>query len=341
MFTYQQIAKEYRKRHRQFDRNAEDIRGYYTISNPFELTIPLMAQTEERPRTGSVWVAVGEEPIEIEQGHVLANDSLAVICVGKQANCLGWAYRLSEPFYLAISESADCETLYGQAYSGKGWIQIWEVKENQTSHLYTLKHNGLTAHDLKWLPSLSSNPQLIGTFAVALANGNIEVYNAPLLKPCGSVNLEVIEIFALAGIIFQCLAWVYPYNELIAGSQDGSLAFFRSGCSSPHKVIFGAHQIAITSIAFCPGTSMLASCSLDGTLKLWNNGDCTDTLNAYKVTSNQRWSYNVAWQPQGNYLFYDNEGVVAPHKVIKVNHDRFDKKKYIDVSKQATLVNFN
>jgi len=332
MFTYQQIAKEYRKRHRCFDRNAEVIRGYYTSPNPFEYSKPLMEPAGVIQGNESAWVVVGSEPVELEQGKVLNHESLSLIYLGKNSSCLAWAYRRDSEQFLAISEAADQELVYGEVYSGDGFIQIWSVEGVRVSMLYSIKHSGLTAHDLKWLPSLSSDHALIGTFAAALANGRIEIYNAPLLRPGGAVYLEVVEAFALEGLVFQCLAWVIPNNQLVAGSQDGSLAFFRSGSLTPFKVVFAAHQIAVTSVSFCPGTLMLASCSLDGTLKLWNKDTCTDTLNAYK-----RWSYSVAWQPQGNYLFYDNEGVVAPHKVIKVDFDHFDKKKYIDISKQATL----
>jgi hypothetical protein len=338
MFTNQQIANEYRKRHRHFDRDAESIRGYYTSPNPFQSASPLMAPTEGSRRGESVHVVVGGEAVELQPRTTLVHEALVIICIGTKVSCLGWAYRHTEPQFLAISEAPGTELLYGETYSGPGFVQLWSLQGSQADHLYSVKHNGLTAHDIKWLPSLSSDPSFIGTCAVALANGKIEVYNAPIIKTNGPVYLETVEIFELEGLIFQCLSWVAPYNQLVAGSQDGSLIFFRSGCSRPLKAIFCAHQITVTSVSFCPGNSLLASCSLDGTLKLWNKYSCTDTLTAYKVLLKQRWSYNVVWQPQGKYIFYDNEGVVAPHKVIKVEYDRFDKKKYLDISKQATLV---
>jgi WD40 repeat protein len=98
-------------------------------------------------------------------------------------------------------------------------------------------------------------------------------------------------------------------------------------------VIWNAHNLVITSMDAYKG--VIASCALDGFLKLWKSStmEMIDSL-----CSNKRWNYNIAWHPQGEFLFYDTDGVVTAHKIVKVTKNfKFSYKKLVQVSKEASL----
>ncbi|MEX2214803.1 MAG: prenyltransferase/squalene oxidase repeat-containing protein [Phycisphaeraceae bacterium] len=69
--------------------------------------------------------------------------------------------------------------------------------------------------------------------------------------------------------------------------------------SDPAVAVKGRHRGAITSIAFSPDQSMLATASIDGTIKLWDakTGNLIRTLTGHKS-----WVNSVAWHKDGNWL---------------------------------------
>ncbi|CAG9328204.1 unnamed protein product [Blepharisma stoltei] len=341
-YTIQQIAKEYKKRLKAItddDDVLDKYKNLFTKDNPF--ITELKDQTmyfEDLPKE----IAVGNE-IEVlvngtskHIGYLEAEkiDKISVINAGGDTVSLAWAFRSDDAQYLAISTLPYGEKLYyGHVYQGYGIIQIWKIAESP-SFSYGIVHYGKAALDMKWLPAYNTASDIIGTLAVALANGEIHIYNPIIVdSQTKALNIAPIETFSIPELVFSCIVWIDPVNSLAAGTQDGSIFIFRSCSSKPVLSIFSAHKLPISSINWCNSSSCIASCSLDGLLKLWDKeGKVLD-----EICSSKRWSYHLCSNPLGTYLFFDNDGAISPHKVVKLEGRKIKNKKYVNLSSEATL----
>ena len=280
----------------------------------------------------------GQQPFTLETQQSVENDGLLLLNPGGRVSALGWAYRARGPDYLALAVQRDISDLeYGHVYDGEGWVHIWEF-DSVSAWAFSIRHTGKALFDLKWLPSKRQSLGFIGTLLQATSNGLIQIVNVPKSAP-GYYYMEPIETFSVPGLIFQSLAWLKPKRKFAAGSQDGSILVFQSGCAHPIVSIWGAHALPVTALSLSYKYNQLSSCSLDGLLKLWDpkTGKCKDTVCSNKVLARQRWNYHVAWHPYGNYLFFDNDGITSPHKIVKFTGEVCEDKKHVNVSREATL----
>ena len=110
-----------------------------------------------------------------------------------------------------------------------------------------------------------------------------------------------------------------PDGETVAlgGLSRISLVDYRSGAM--RQRLFG-HAHDITSLAFSPDGGTLASCALDGTIKLWNlqtmQEACTITFDVKPAPGKEIGVEGVGFAPDGNSLWaFSRSGVLKCWRV--------------------------
>nr|VZI50530.1 unnamed protein product [Spirometra erinaceieuropaei] len=103
------------------------------------------------------------------------------------------------------------------------------------------------------------------TIAVAL-DRDVYLWNARSgsIKLLMSAGLEGEHITSVSGLI-----WNQEYRELITGHGDGKLTLWKYPSISKVKDL-SEHQDRVLSIASSPDHEMVASCSADETIRIWN-----------------------------------------------------------------------
>ena len=329
-YTMQQITKEYKKRQK-FTDESDPIKLYenqFLPYNPFETSLPLLTTTSSLPNLlplTSLSLKFNTENISIPPLSCFTSADCTVLNPCGKTNTL--AFSCGTPAYLCIS-LCPCEIHYGRTYEGPGLLQLWELSQ-EPLYKYSVLHMGFTVLSMRFLPC--KNSQGIGTLAACLANGDLCLYNFPYFaSSTEALSIQPFSVFRIPGLIFSCLIWTHSLT-LAAGTQDGSIFYIVPGCE-PLVKVFNAHRLPITSIACC-ALDLIATTSLDGDLKVWDKkGALVDSLCLSK-----RWCYHITNNPLGNYLFYDNDAAVCPHKVIKLEDGKLESKKQLSQSTEATV----
>lgn len=329
-YTMQQITKEYKKRQK-FIEDEDPFSLYhelFTQQNPFFSAIPSISISQPLnthfQNLNTLSLEYNSHTIIIDPLDSYKDGDFFLLNPCSKTNNLAFSYGI--PNYLCLSLCND-DILFGRKYEGPGFLQLWELSSKIT-YKYSVIHHGHTALDMKFFPTKSS--EILGTLAVCLANGDLCIYNLPLLS-CDLLNLQAFETFCLPGLIFSCVAWLHDC-ELATGTQDGSIFIFRPGFKA-HIKLFGAHRLPITSITYCQAAKTIATTGLDGYLKVWDlQGKHVDS-----VCLSKRWSYHVCNNPLGKYLFYDNDAAVSPHKIVQFQDGKLENKKQLSKSTEATM----
>jgi WD40 repeat protein len=329
----QQITKEYKKR----QKNSEEESGTFQLShlfvnnNPFETSFLDFSFSELKV---SDFLELRDRKIMVNSSQVVipalesySESNVSIINTCGRSNCL--AFSFGSPSFLCVSICKH-PVQFGHIYSAPGVIQVWEIK-NVPVFCYSFVHNGFTALDLKFFPCKFNSG--IGTLAACLANGDLPVYNLPIVKDKSERILLVqpFAVFRIEGLVFSSIAWTDDYS-ISAGSQDGSIFIFRPGYPA-HTKLFEAHRLPITSISYVPACKSVVSTGLDGHVKVWDlQGHLKDSLCLSK-----RWNYHISCNPTGHYIFFDNDAAVSPHKIAELKSGKLESKKQISQSTEATL----
>lgn len=297
-YTREQLDQEDRKRKRDQDESSEDeevlrevmfSQRYENVlrqPNPFASRLPISFSPclKSIAPTQSITVHISETDAALQAGQTWEGSDISLMNPAGRVRALAWALHTSPPYFLAAAVQEDLQDLeYGRSYEGQGVVQIWRFDDLTPSLAFTFAHQGKAAYDIKWLPAYGSH-DFLGTLLYTTSNGLIIVANVPMLPP-GDYWLEPLETFEVKGLVFQSLAWLNPANRFAAGSQDGSILVFQSGCSQPVVSIWGAHALPVTALALSYKYNHLSSCSLDGLLKLWDpcDGSLKDTVCSNKA----------------------------------------------------------
>ena len=92
----------------------------------------------------------------------------------------------------------------------------------------------------------------------------------------------------------KCVAWIAD-GLGVSGSSDSTLRIFSTEDGTTRRVLAG-HQSRLWDVATSPNSTLIASGSGDGTVRIWTtNGECASVL-----AGDGGDVYGVGWQPGGD-----------------------------------------
>lgn len=192
-----------------------------------------------------------------------------------------------------------------------------------------LAHNGKVAWDVKWKPYNVNDlkcKQRMGYLAVLLGNGSLEVWEVPLPRTVGVIYSSSQKDgtdprFVKLEPVFRCsklrcgdeqsipltVEWSTspPYNYLLVGCHDGTVAMWKFSPSSSLKdtrpvLCFSADTNPIRSVGWAPSMSDSESSNIivtagHGGLKFWDTRDPFHPL--WDCHPAPRFIYSLDWLP--------------------------------------------
>jgi WD40 repeat protein len=156
--------------------------------------------------------------------------------------------------------SPDGERLAASTYKRR--IQVWNLASQKSERMLISPD----AYELVMTVVFSPNGQLL---ASASYEGKVRVWQVEggeLLYTFVGPTLEEGKGFGHA--YFDCLAWSPNGDILALAASDGTIQLLRASDGELLKKLDG-HTLLASSVTFSPDGKMLASVSLDGSVRLW------------------------------------------------------------------------
>ncbi|KAJ0403686.1 hypothetical protein P43SY_003798 [Pythium insidiosum] len=178
-------------------------------------------------------------------------------------------------------------------------------------------------------------------FATAGGDGSVKIW---ALDPQGG-GIAAFELLATLSFHEQavnCVRWAGHGRFLASGSDDQLVLLYELQPGAPPPVPFGSnakpnkqnwgrcatlkrHTMDIQDLAWSPDDRLLATCSIDNTICIWDvdSTSITPVMNQplHTLSSHNGWVKGVAWDPVGKYLTSAGED-----KTVRVWHvDSFEE----------------
>jgi G protein beta subunit-like protein len=90
-------------------------------------------------------------------------------------------------------------------------------------------------------------------------------------------------------------------NTLVAGASNGTCYSWNLNQPEAQPTSFVAHSKYLTKCLISPNSQILATCSADATIKLWNIRDQAFTLNKTLI-GHTKWTWDCAFSADSAYL---------------------------------------
>lgn len=172
------------------------------------------------------------------------------------------------------------------------------------------------------------NTDNIVAFIVASEGTNVNLYGVPMKVPDSVSCVRLTPLKTMTPELSESTIDIVRTNvtreaggstllQICASDRVGNIHIWEN--FEQTDVIFSAHTKRITDMLFLrlslTTPPLLASCSLDGSLKIW---DCASSVftPVYEHFSSKKWVYSLFFEPTLPALFLNQEGKNCPQKIL-------------------------
>jgi len=148
-------------------------------------------------------------------------------------------------------KSAGNKTLAGNS---RGYVHVIDNRQNTF-----IKHIQVSTKSIR---TVAVNA-LTGEFAAGSSDHCIHIFDLDTLAPKKTIEAHTNSVFTLA----------WHENYLISSGRDAHINIWDSALNYLPVVSVPAHNYAVNHILPLKGTSLLASCSMDKSIKIWDIDD--------------------------------------------------------------------